>query len=870
MNRSFFLPGNLSTRFLCYFGQTGDLFVDELLYPQDKEYSLHRQLKAAGYERVVFYGYSRGAYFLDAESRDLWHGRKEKKTAQSLFDGPKLKGRLSARATPDRQNRKPMSFQVGAQEMLRYAETFLKDTTIRTAVVFPNGVEALKEFADLDRGRLLDNFFVEVTQGGLQQTANTNIAVFVFNRTPRQIQEFLAGPARESLRNYLLTKAYATRHDVGIPGKGELRRMLNYLRLYGDGTSRLRVDCGRLEEISHMLARTLAANYARVEEDVEYDPRRLQCWTLRDTLKYLKRWFLETGRCLDLESCREICRRSEEAPALERLEGLIGMSGLKKNIRSFVAFARNMQHAAAPEAHSRLDRGPAPEKQEQVNLHMVLTGSQGTGKTTAAKLIGEILCEAGLLSTGQTVKITPGELLKDGGYAGQIQQNLIQAMERAMGGVLFIDEAYGLAQPEASGIVDQLLTEMQERNGRVCVILAGYPRDMEELLEKGNPGLKGRFANKILQIDDYSVEELGQIFRYHAGKKRVSLSGEMEAMLPEFLENLYYDRRQDNWQNGREMETLLEKILVKHPGALVLEPAMIPGDYAKYTTRRVEEDALAQVEAMVGLTQVKEEIRKLRRRMRNGRITGTPHFLFAGPPGTGKTTVARYMGMILKNLGVLKRGHLVEVKPKDMVMGYVGQTPEHTRKIFDSALDGVLFIDEAHRMIPGRGNFYGEVLDVLMEYTADNSRKGNLCVICAGYEDGLQELLQQDAGLSRRIKNWIHFESYRPEELMGILERSLEADGLRADPAYLEAARREFTEHFAAIAEKYNASYVADYRQASVDLLDERLEQIYGDDVPEEEKQILTGEDAPASGAVLKERIRKEETPWSTQTGGSR
>lgn len=860
MSRSYFVPGNLTTRFLCYYGYTGDLFVDEMLYPHNMEFALHRQLKAAGYERVVFYGYSKGAYFLDEESQSLWHGKKEKKkqsNTKNLFgNAPKLKGKLTAQAAPDSQNRGPMSFNVGASEMLRFAENFLRDTSIRTAVVFPNGVEAMKEFAALDQGKLLDNFFVRVTENSVSQADNSNTAIFVFNRTLAQMESLLSERARESLNNYLRVAGNATWHHVGLPGKAEVRRLLNYLRLWGDGEKRLMVDCSQLEEISGLLARTMAANCARTEEEKVDDPALLQTWLLNDTFIFLKNRFLQPEKPLTLESCREFCKRGGEAPALERLEALVGMGKVKESVRAFVAHAAKHKTQPQQEAQSRLDREPLPPKKEVVNVHFTITGSQGTGKTTAAKLIGEILYEAGLLATGQTVMTTPGELLKGGQYSGQIQQNLIQEMERAMGGVLFIDEAYDLMKPEAEGIVTQLLTEMENRKGSVSVILAGYRDRIEELLDpkKGaNPGLKRRFGNQILHIEDYTVEELGQILRMKAKARGKILSEELEELLPTFLHNWYYDKKRSGWGNAGEMENLLQAMTLGKEDSSVLDVSMIPEEYVQYVTAKEEKDALVAVEAMVGLRQVKEEIQKMRRRRKNGRSTGIPHFLFAGPPGTGKTTVGGHMGKILKNMGVLKSGHLVEVKPKDMEAGYVGQTADKAREFFENAKDGVLFIDEAYGMIPKDKDFKEEIINTLLEYTDPNEKKGPLCVICAGYEKDLKELLSCNEGLARRFKTWIHFESYSPQELMQILQQTLDKEGFHAEEGYLAAAAQDFTENIETIACRYNGGYIKIYLDASVDLLDERLERIYGNDpVPEKEKQILTAEDAPESGSLLK------------------
>lgn len=865
MNRSYFVPGNLSARFLCYYGHTGDLFVDETLYPQNIEYSLHRRLKAAGYERIVFYSYSRGAYFLDEGSQGLWHGRKEKKPSRDLFSGaPRLKGRVTPQAAPARQNQRPMSFHVDAAEMLRYAEKFLNDTTIRTAVVFPDGPGVLREFANLDQGKLLDSFFKEVTQSSVSQTDNTSTAIFVFDRSLSQVEELFTGQVKESLRNYLLTPGYAVRHYIGLPDKVEVRRLLNYLRLWGDGEKRLQVDCGQLAEISNLLARTMAANFVRKDEVRHYDPEQLDRWQLKDLLAFLTTRFLIPGRELSLQSCRNFCKGSSETPALERLEALVGMEPVKKAVRAFIKHAELQkekpdQKVLSDQSRcSRLDRAPGPQKQEKINLHFVITGNHGTGKTTAAELISQILCEAGLLATGQTVKRTPGELL--GSVVGESEHNLIRAVEEAMGGVLLIDEAYDLAKPEAAGIVTQLLTEMVNRKGSFSLILAGY-RDRMEALYKTNEGLKSRFGSQVIHIDDYTVDELVEIFRRKAAAQRLSLSQELEALLPTFLHNWYYDKRRDDWANGREMETLLENMTKGKEHEGVLEVAMIPDEYVKYTAGKAGENAWAELNQMIGLKSVKETINDLVLCIEDGDDPGPLHFRFEGPPGVGKSTVAKKLGKIFQNIGVLNSGHTIEVKPNQMIAGYVGQTDEKARAVFETAVDGVLFIDEAYGLIPdshNKNDFYGAVLEILMEYT-DPGCKKNMCVICAGYRQELQELMKCNPGLSRRFSKTIRFESYSDQELLQILKLKMEDTRYTAADSYWTASFASIQANIKVIQSNFNGGGMERYLTASLTKARRRRRDIYGKEVPPEVKWLLTAEDA-LTPEELAEHLNAEET----------
>lgn len=187
-------------------------------------------------------------------------------------------------------------------------------------------------------------------------------------------------------------------------------------------------------------------------------------------------------------------------------------------------------------------------------------------------------------------------------------------------------------------------------------------------------------------------------------------------------------------------------------------------------------DPLTKLQELIGLEEVKKEITALanfvkiqKEREKNGlkAVSLSYHCVFTGNPGTGKTTVARIVAEIYKSLGLLKKGHLVETDRSGLVAEYVGQTAVKTNKIIDSALDGVLFIDEAYSLVQGGGNDYGnEAISTLLKRIEDD--RNRLIVILAGYGNEMKNFIDSNPGLQSRFNRYIHFEDYNVDDLRNI------------------------------------------------------------------------------------------------------
>ena len=209
------------------------------------------------------------------------------------------------------------------------------------------------------------------------------------------------------------------------------------------------------------------------------------------------------------------------------------------------------------------------------------------------------------------------------------------------------------------------------------------------------------------------------------------------------------------------------------------------------------DDLKAELNELIGLTGVKKEVNNLINmvtvhKMRQQHGLKSPdmslHMVFSGNPGTGKTTIARMMARIYRSLGILSKGQLVEVDRSGLVAGYVGQTAAKTSKVIESALGGVLFIDEAYALNAGSENDFGqEAINTLLKAMEDN--REDLVVIVAGYDGLMDTFIHSNPGLESRFNRYLHFDDYSIEEMLGILDMQLKKGQFTMDEAARTAVR---------------------------------------------------------------------------------
>ncbi len=541
---------------------------------------------------------------------------------------------------------------------------------------------------------------------------------------------------------------------------------------------------------------------------------------------------------------------------LKDLDKYIGMDEVKAAVREIAYAVKN--------SVERAERGLG--EQEKMSMHIILTGNPGTGKTTIARKLGEILAAIGYLDSGHVVEVDRAKMVSP--YQGETPKVVDRLCDKAMGGILFVDEAYTLAPVSQAGdrdnqgaqALEKLMKRMEDDRGKFVVIAAGYRTEMDNLF-RINPGFRSRF-NYFLNIEDYTPDQLYEIMLVFAKEKKYLFSEQAEALTKKMITEMYNSRDKD-FANGRTMRSLFDQICKKQAQRLqgesissmsneqlmTIEDQDIPYEAPQavdYT------ECLKKLDGLVGLGGVKKEISNLAaylnlqiKRGETNTFQGK-HYVFTGNPGTGKTTVARIMADVFKTLGIVSRGQLVEADRAKLVAGYSGQTAIKTNQLVDQAMGGVLFIDEAYTLKSNDSDSFGaEAIDTLLKRLEDD--RGKFICIVAGYTDQMHDFIDTNPGLKSRFTQTIHFDDYTPDELTQIFINLAKGKNFTIDEETEGAIHREFEQLYLRRDKNFgNAREARRIFDGAVERQSQRLVKLMSDPgFQEEDMYKLTKEDLP-------------------------
>jgi SpoVK/Ycf46/Vps4 family AAA+-type ATPase len=704
----------------------------------------------------------------------------------------------------------------------------------RNGILFFDNVQKLLPDKYSNQVNPLDKLFVEMDKWD-------DNPVVVMAGLPKGLDDFLES-------NPAVTNRFKYRFRLPTPGYQELCEMTKMELRSKYGVTNFSPDA------DHQLQRYF--KYQLKIKDETFGNAHLAMKTAEDIFTS----FISRGADADRVEKDDIRGFVPEERSLEDilsdLDSFIGMDEVKHAVKEIAyAVQNNVQ---------RQERGLG--EQEKMSMHIILTGNPGTGKTTIARKLGEILAAIGYLDSGHVVEVDRAKMVSP--YQGETPKVVDRLCDKAMGGILFVDEAYTLAPVSQAGdrdnqgaqALEKLMKRMEDDRGKFVVIAAGYRTEMDNLF-RINPGFRSRF-NYFLNIEDYSPEQLFSIMLVFAKEKKYLFSEQAEAKAKLCIKQMY-DSRDKDFANGRTMRSLFDQICKKQAQRLqygdissmsneqlmTIEDEDIPYEAPQSVDYK---ECLKKLDGMVGLAAVKKEITNLAaflnlqiRRGESNTFQGK-HYVFTGNPGTGKTTVARIMADVFKTLGIIARGQLVEADRSKLVAGYSGQTAIKTNQLIDTAMGGVLFIDEAYTLKSNDSDSFGsEAIDTLLKRLEDD--RGKFICIVAGYTDQMHDFIDSNPGLKSRFTQTIHFDDYTPDELTQIFLNLAKAKNFVVDQETEGAIHRQFEQLYLRRDKNFgNAREARRIFDAAVEKQSQRLVSLMNDPgFREEDMYRITQDDLP-------------------------
>lgn len=482
---------------------------------------------------------------------------------------------------------------------------------------------------------------------------------------------------------------------------------------------------------------------------------------------------------------------------MAELDDLIGLARIKTRVKDYLNAVRL--------ASRRMELG-LPTSMPR--LHMAFLGNPGTGKTTVAEIIGKVFAEWGILSVGRVIRTEKSQMV--GQYIGETEYKMNNLLARARGNILFIDEAYQLAEGGESDfgriVMNSLLTELGKNNLDMVVILAGYTAPMKKLLES-NEGIESRFPN-VFNFEDYTTDELLEIGKLMIHRQGFNLTEGAELNMQAII-RAESEKPSPRFGNGRFVSNLLQNEILATLGARTAKmdnptaedlSTILPEDVVVNKAQKdvifddvAIDEALKRLDSLAGLPNVKHAIHNFVQSARYLHSIGEPYvgkgllsWRFIGKSGTGKSTVAEIMAEILKGMRLIANSHITEIKGERIFNVSESDCDAVLQEAVKKSCNGLIFIDVDDSKFDGTRSYYGRSVEQIRlkvkELTIESG--GECALILAELDAPNKNVAEQlsDGGVYE-FDHTLVFKDFTPDELFQILCGCLEKFLVSFSPA---------------------------------------------------------------------------------------
>jgi len=880
MNKVFMIYGNLD-----------DMFMTRDLQKQGFRFLLNSYLRSIGYEQIVYYSGAKnvGKFVLDDASAMIAINKNKQPAQNAAPSKRRILNPAAARTAPapagepPRQTRPDQIIysqpKITPFEFLDDARVMMAASEPRSAVVFTFMQDFLTERGPMQPYlELVSHLWEEYSAA-----PNKNICIFLAPQlTSADISRMFDRMENgDTLKNKFFNQNGTVNRsacmEALLPNLDEIEYMLDYMRIIGEGGRVLSFTQGAKKRAARAIM--FLCREADREENGQGSLRAVYDMVVSHMSRSK-----ETAVPFGEAEARRLYSRwkaADEPDPLEKLRDTRGWESIYKRINEILKDnelkktpASEMKGEVSPGATNERLAPPDGRGPRYPIPHFVIRGNPGVGKTTVARLIGRIFYDAGMLKKGVTVEAKRDDLVDV--YVGGTAIKTTECVMSAQEGVLFIDDAYSLLEEGSEHnypkeAIDTLVPIMTNPDKyKFCLIMAGYPEPMDRLLTM-NSGLRSRFNSaNILTIEDYRPDVLRDIFAGLCQKRGFrfwgSGAGEDEPLdLGLFFTNMYNQRNRADFGNARDVTAIAEEVMlqssVRDPGSGCVTRSDF-GEKQKFFERRDVssiDEIYSELDGYVGLDFIREIFRNVRLEILDARecerrkipVDEYPdHYIFAGNPGTGKTTIGRLMGKFYHIMEVMGGDETMFADASELVGSHYGDSKDKVAKRIQDAIDRncILYIDEAYQIIDS--GYASETIGAMMTKMTENAR--DFKMIFGMYSNRVDEFLALNAGLARRVRV-VEFPDYTPEQMLEIFRRNVRSQGCAISDEALDRMRSIFMRMYDVRTESFgNAGEV---KRMLTDMKRARLLRTEGMNPDDPLKYEYVTDDIPAQALALVESL---------------